>query len=266
MSSLSVVRAARLFLSLLVVLAFSVVGMASAEPADSSAVSRYLSQAPEFADAGDRIASLSEIFLGAPYEPGTLVGGPDVPEKLVINFSTFDCLTYLETIEALRRCDDFEQFASNLSKVRYFQSEIAYGSRRHFFSDWLIGSRGFLEDVTSSVAPEQFEIVTKMLNRKESGEQWLPEIPVTRRQIRYISGKRINHDILTRLRTGDFVGIYSPLAGLDVSHVGIAIRSEGGLFFRHASSSKEINKVIDVPLADYLAERPGMIVYRAVEP
>jgi len=266
MSSLSFFQVVSAILLFLAVMALPTRGIASTRPADPAGVASYFSRLGDSTDAGERITSLSTAFLGMPYEPATLIGGPDVPERLVVKLDSFDCMTFLETIEALRRSEDFKQFTPNLVKVRYFHADIAYESRRHFFSDWLIDSGGYLEDVTSIVAPEQSEIVTKMLNRKGSDGLWLPDIPVTSRQIRYVPGERIDHDVLGRLRTGDFIGIFSLRKGLDVSHVGIAIRSENGLFFRHASSSKDVRKVTDVPLAGYLAERPGMIVFRALDP
>ena len=45
------------------------------------------------------------------------------------------------------------------------------------------------------------------------------------------------------MRTGDYIGIYTPAEGLDVSHVGICIRRENRILLRHASSIAQ--KVID---------------------
>lgn len=72
----------------------------------------------------------------------------------------------------------------------------------------------------------------------------------------------INQILLQRLKTGDFVGIYSPLDGLDVSHVGIIIRKNNKIYFRNASLLTKNRKVIDTLLETYLKNKPGIVVLR----
>ena len=67
------------------------------------------------------------------------------------------------------------------------------------------------------------------------------------------------------MKTGDFVGIYSEIQGLDVSHVGIITIDDNIHYLRHASSAKEYKKVIDQDLKDYLSNKPGIIVLRPKE-
>ncbi len=62
-----------------------------------------------------------------------------------------------------------------------------------------------------------------------------------------------------------FVGVYSDLEGLDVSHVGIITVEDNIRYFRHASSAKAYRKVVDQELKDYLADKPGIIVLRPKE-
>jgi hypothetical protein len=64
------------------------------------------------------------------------------------------------------------------------------------------------------------------------------------------------------LKTGDYIGIYSELDGLDVSHVGIFIRMGSSSFLRHASSKKEIRQVVDEAFMEDVRNKPGIIILR----
>lgn len=69
--------------------------------------------------------------------------------------------------------------------------------------------------------------------------------------------------MLDNLKTGDYVGVYTQLEGLDVTHVGVVIRHDGQVWFRNASSLSANQKVIDTPLMEYAHAKPGIIVLRA---
>jgi hypothetical protein len=62
------------------------------------------------------------------------------------------------------------------------------------------------------------------------------------------------------LRTGDYIGIYAPADGLDVSHAGICIRRESRILLRHASSLAR--EVIDQDFSPYIEGKPGIVVLR----
>ena len=63
--------------------------------------------------------------------------------------------------------------------------------------------------------------------------------------------------MLQKLKTGDYAGIYSPMQGLDVSHVGIIIRDKDTFFLRHASSDRRFRKVVDQELQEYISGTTG---------
>jgi len=67
---------------------------------------------------------------------------------------------------------------------------------------------------------------------------------------------------MDRLKTGDYAGIYSVTEGLDVSHVGIIIKKGDNIYLRHASSQKEIRKVVDQDFRKYIVGKPGIIILR----
>jgi hypothetical protein len=211
---------------------------------------------------GERIVALSGQFLGAPYAADTLVGGPDVPERLVAGLDAFDCFTLLDTVEALRRSSKAGDFLGQLQMVRYRHGVVAYGERRHFFSDWVADQDSLLIDVTAQVGQGRASRVTKDLNRKDDGALWLAGLPVTRRDVAYIPAALIDRQLLTTLQAGDYVGIYSEQAGLDVSHTGLIVKNTDRTMLRHASSRRGVERVVDEDLFFYLLGKPGLVVYR----
>jgi hypothetical protein len=59
------------------------------------------------------------------------------------------------------------------------------------------------------------------------------------------------------------VGVYSPLPGLDVSHVGVIINEGKTLFLRHASVRHRA--VVDEDFTAYIAGTAGLMVLRPRE-
>ena len=77
-----------------------------------------------------------------------------------------------------------------------------------------------------------------------------------------VNDDEIDNVVLDALSTGDYAGIYSDLKGLDVSHVGIIIRKDNSLSFRHASSQQEYRKVVDQDFKEYIINKPGIVILR----
>src|SRR5262249_49104076 len=119
-------------------------------------------------------------------------------------------------------------------------------------------------DITASLSSNTVSS-NKKLNRKDSGDLYLPGLPVVQRAISYIPSQQVDGGVLDRLRTGDYIGAYATDGGLDVTHVGIFVDTPGGPVLRNASSLALNNKVVDSPLNDYLKSVPGIVVLRPVE-
>lgn len=211
---------------------------------------------------GDAISRVSSTFLGTPYQANTLIGGPTIPEALVVNFNGVDCFTLADYVEALTRSHDQKSFLQNLTEVRYTGGNVDYLSRRHFFSDWVATTPRNARDVTPDISPD-YATADKQLNRKPYGGEYILGLGIHPRKINYIPGKAISQQVLDHLKTGDYVGVYSPLDGLDVSHVGIVVRYNGQVWFRNASSLAANRKVVDSPFLEYMRAKPGIVVLRA---
>lgn len=228
---------------------------------NEATIVQIISSAQQIDNPGDVIVALSGHFKGSPYAGNTLSGGPNEPEEFVLNLSEFDCFTFLDVVESLRRSSGYEDFADNLKAVRYFDGTVSYKKRKHFFSDWVVGD-DLVEDVTVMIAKERAVSINKRLNRKDDGSLWLAGIDVVSRQVDFIPTLNVDEEVLSVLRPGDYIGIYSHLKGLDVSHTGIIVKEKGKALIRHASSRSETGKVIDEDLFQYLQGKPGLIVYR----
>ena len=235
------------------------------DPAKEDSVSAILAQTPPASEQlqGDRISQISATFLGTPYQADTLIGSPDTPEALVINFNGVDCFTLLDYVHALSRSHDRASFEASLIQTRYAGGEVSYLKRRHFFTDWFAESPRNADDITSTLSPDAVTVV-KQLNRQASGKERLPGLGVIPRRITYIPARAITVQVLKQIQTGAYMCVYTPAQGLDVSHAGIAVRHDGRLWFRNASSLAANRKVVDAPFREYMRSKPGIVVLRAL--
>jgi hypothetical protein len=229
---------------------------------EETGVPAILAEVAGLDDPGDRVVRLSAAFLGTPYVADTLKGGPGEPESLVSRLDAVDCFTLLDYVEALRRSTVPGEFRQRLIEVRYRDGRIAWETRRHFFTDWAAAPGGRLKDVTALVGGKQTRQADKQLNRRGDGTLYLPGVAVQSRTVNFVPTAAIDGGVLDRLRSGDYLGIYATAPGLDVSHVGIVVRTNGRVVLRHASSRGEIRRVVDSDLGDYLADKPGFVVLR----
>ncbi|TQI79577.1 uncharacterized protein DUF1460 [Serratia fonticola] len=213
------------------------------------------------ADKGRTIDLLSQAFLDTPYVANRLVGSANTPERLVIDFRGLDCFTYLDYIEALRTATSENEFSENVIQTRYVNGDIDFLHRKHFFTDWVYTQHVLADDITAKLSVNAVTVV-KQLNRKTDGDVYLPGIPVVERSITYIPSEFIDDKVIGQLQTGDYIGIYTKLPGLDVTHTGFFIMTPQGPVLRHASSRKESMKVMDSTFSDYVLNTPGIVVLR----
>jgi hypothetical protein len=219
-------------------------------------------QSSKINDIGARIEFLSEKFLDLDYKESTLIGNITTPEVFVINLQGVDCFTFIDYIEAMRLSVSFSEFKKNLKKVRYKSGKVEFRKRNHFFTDWYKSSSDFIDDVTHAIGGKKTKWIWKILNKKKDGTYFIPGIEPVRRKIRYIPSGAIDESVMDELKTGDYIGIYSDLKGLDVSHVGIIIKSGDKVYLRHASSLKRFRRVTDQNFKRYVTDRTGIIILR----
>ncbi|MEA1915110.1 MAG: DUF1460 domain-containing protein [Campylobacterota bacterium] len=206
--------------------------------------------------------NFSERFLNTKYRGNVLESAKKaaiIKENLVINLAKLDCFTFIDYVEAMKRSNNYKQFKQNVIQIRYKNGNIDYHSRNHFFTDWISANK--FEDITTKISPKAKK-VTKQLNQYEHGKLYLEDIKVVQRQICYIDSKDLDTKILNKLQMGDYIGIYTPKAGLDVTHTGMIIKKDNQVYFRHASSKKKNRKVLDELFTQYIKKTPGFMVLR----
>ena len=213
-------------------------------------------------DAGARIQFLSDHFLGTGYSGSTLIGDSNTREVFVVNLQRVDCMTFIEYIEAMRLSSSFSEFLAHLKKVRYKSGIIDFYARNHFFTDWKENNADYVEDITDRVGGKRTVCVRKKLNEKEDGTSFLQGIQPVIRDISYIPSEAVDREVIDKFKAGDYIGIFSHVNGLDVSHAGFIIRHDGIEYFRHASSQPEYRKVVDQDFREYVAGKPGIVVFR----
>lgn len=228
-------------------------------------------------------------FLGRPYVAYTLDGyyrdgaRPDA-EHLVVNLREFDCLTLLETCNALAltrsQLDGHDSpwtlYCRNLQSLRYFGGEIdGYLSRIHYLSMSIADHlpRGTMEEV---VLPERYTrsrtTHTGFMTQHpqsyfalKNNPELVPALAEVERRydaqrMRYLPQENcgLSPQALSMIHDGDILYIVTSRDGLDYSHQGFAYwgKNPDGkgkvLHMLHASSAKK--KVIKdaLPLKVYL--------------
>jgi len=223
-------------------------------------IDKLLKESSAISDISRRIDFLSRQFLGVEYRESTLTGDIDMPEMFVINLAGVDCFTFLDYIAAMHISGSFAEFKENLRNIRYQSGKVAYENRNHFFIEWLQFNQDLVGDATENVSAGKSWQAKKILNQKNDETYFLPGIPCREREIVYIPSGDVDNAVIEKLKTGDYIGIYSEKPGLDVSHVGIVIKVEDNIFLRHASINSM--KVVDEDFLKYISGKPGIIVLR----
>lgn len=193
-----------------------------------------------------------EYFLNTPYKANTLIGSIDTKEQLVVRTDYFDCFTFIDYIEASKSDKSIEKA---IVDIRYKNGIVAYTKRNHFFSDWVVFNKN-IKDITCKVGICKKTL--KKLNQKSKNKVYLQGIEIIQREIYYTKPQELRYD---KLKNGDYIGIYTTKEGLDVTHVGIAIKKNNSWVFRHASSKAK--KVIESNLQEYIKNKDGILIYRS---
>jgi hypothetical protein len=271
-------------LRLLVLLVFPLPQQST--PADTARISEVFAAAAarhiDGQSVGDILASAGRMFVGSPYEAGTL--GNSTREELVVDLHSFDCTTFIETSLALARCirngrRSFDDFSRELKTIRYRNGILSgYSSRLHYMLDWITDNqeRGIVTDVSGAMGGTRTSARINFMtaHRKlypaleaDSVFEAIRKVESRISRIRYFRipaagvGKAQN-----KIRTGDLIMFTTSQAGLDVRHNGIAIREQDGTIrLLHASEAAGAVQVSPENLQEYVAKHrwaTGIIVVR----
>jgi hypothetical protein len=247
------------------------------------AVNKNLAQKP----IPDIIAEIGKSFLGTNYVASTLEAEGE--EQLVINLNGLDCTTFLENTLVFARLiksgkTSFNDYMNELTAIRYRDGKVdGYTSRLHYFSDWIADNvkKGIVKDITKDAGGERLQLDLNFMSTHPASYKKLKEnpayIPVIEKQEREINSREyyyIPREKLSRLenklQNGDLLAITTSIKGLDIGHVGIAVKEKDGrIHLLHAPTVGSKVQITNEPLADYLMKvkkHSGVIILRAIEP
>ncbi|MEN8204050.1 MAG: N-acetylmuramoyl-L-alanine amidase-like domain-containing protein [Bacteroidota bacterium] len=215
------------------------------------------------------MVKVGSFFQETPYVAYTLE--TEGEEKLVVNLREMDCLTFAENCLAISRTiksetQTFEQFTSELQKIRYRDGEInGYTSRLHYFCDWIFDNHqmNLIEDMSEEIGQLPFSKQINYMSTHPNSYRQLKDniqlVEIIATQEQEISARNMFYipesiitEVESKLMDGDIVGITTTMEGLAISHVGILIRKAGRIHLLHASSTAEKVVVSENTLEEYL--------------
>ena len=262
---------------------------------DSLFIVSALHEAPSKMGKQSPMLYFGRLFLGRPYVGHTLEKGSS--EHLIVNTRELDCTTFVENVTALTLCHKhgertFDAFCRRLTQIRYRQGHInGYPSRLHYFTQWgedneqmgllySVIERAIKEGNRSDRVPFAKQVVNinymsthpKLYKHLAAHPEFIAPI---RKDEQAVNGKVFPYlakaylgrpqSELPFIETGDIVAIITSKAGLDTSHVGIAVWQDGKLHLMHASSLKKKVILDSKTFYDYSQGQPshlGIRLYR----
>jgi len=232
------------------------------------------------------IIEIGKSFTGTDYAAHTLEVNDE--EKLVINLSGLDCNTFVENVLVLSRCikqgkTSFEDYQDELKLIRYRDGKIdQYPSRLHYFTDWIFNNeeKGNVNNITKDIGGEKLEMNLSFMSSHPEYYRHLKANPgfipiikkqeeeINKREHFFIPQEKIA-EIEPEIISGDLLAFTSSIKGLDVNHVGIAVRMDDDrIHVLHAPNVGLKVQISELSLAEYvnkIEKDSGVIVVRVLE-
>ena len=253
--------------------------------ADSIKVTKLLAEGLRQNKNTNMMIYFARRLKGVPYIAKTLEVNPT--EQLIVNLRQLDCTTYVENVLALTLCvkkssASFNDFCRNLQKIRYDRGNVEYTSRLHYFSNWIANNtrNGFVTEIQKDSSPfTAIQIVNTNYMTNHVGSypmlmehpEWIGSIGAMEKELsgkryRYIPKNMISNTNLCRrtIKDGDIIAILTSKAGLDTSHIGIAVWHKDGLHLLNASQIRKNVVEESMTLHDYMKKHPLQIGIRVI--
>lgn len=232
------------------------------------------------------IHEFGDSFIGVDYEAGTLDKNDE--EKLVVHLSGLDCYTLVDNTIAIARAIKFgearfDAYLKELENIRYRDGKLdGYISRLHYVTDWIydLSKRGILTDVTLEIGGVPYKKTINFMS--ENSDKYTPlkgnaeniariksiEESINSREYFYVPQSEIA-SVEDKINNGDIIALTTSIKGLDIVHVGIAVRLiDERIHLLHAPNVGYKVQHTKKPLADYVKgnkSQTGIMVFRAVE-
>lgn len=232
------------------------------------------------------LAEIAKSFIGTEYVASTLDNGDS--EQLVINLTGLDCTTFLENALTFARLiksgkTSFDDYKSELARIRYRNGVInEYPSRLHYFSDWIYdnSAKGVIKDVTKDIGGLMYPLHVGFMSKNRdkykqisSNDEYYNSIKNIETEINsrkyYFIPKKDIANIESKIENGYLIAITTNIDGLDISHVGIAVKEQDGrIHLLHAPIAGSKVQITEKPLAEYMLgnkKQTGIIVLEPLE-
>lgn len=207
-----------------------------------------------------RLDSISRVFLGTPYKLGPLgEGDPNLGDPSPrFRTDSFDCVTYIETVEAMTRADRADSVLPILDAIRYDNARVSWRHRNHFTeADWIPANTaaGRIRLDTSSSDTTDRRILARgafYAKRQVVRPDTAVDLPlVTRRKTMEEFAKPAK---VARIRG---IGLVGKVPGYAILHTGFLVERPGEpAILRHASQAGTVR---EQPLVEYLASKPKFV-------
>lgn len=218
---------------------------------------------------GELIGKIGLELIGTPYAEKTL--DRQLPERCVVTFDGFDCVTFFEVSLCLARIIkkgyfSFDDLLKEVTYTRYRNGKLVdYSSRLHYTSDWIYDNieKGVVEDKTIELdgVPIRFKLnfmsnnpdlyIGLKNNTQQIEKMQAIEKEIANRTYYYIPTEKISN-IEEQIATGDIIAIVTNKPGLDYSHTGLAYNEKQRIAkFLHASL-KQKKVVLDTNISDFV--------------
>jgi hypothetical protein len=202
-------------------------------------------------------------------------------ESLIVREDGFDCVTFVEytagTCLQKTTLSQFE-FETILTKLRYRNGKIdGYGSRIHYFSEWLIQAEkmGIGKNISKELGGRSRN---KEINFMSLNQNFYPSLTekkvldtvmnvekmLSATSIQYIPSHKIL-DMMYELKTGDLIAFTSRKKGLDIHHTGWIVLIKDQPHILHASQSEKRVEISGKNIFNFVnssLQTDGIIVFR----
>ena len=215
--------------------------------------------------ASELIVRCAKQFLGTEYVAGTL---EIEPELLTINMDKTDCILFVEMCLAMVQTvkgdnPTFETFCRNTQNLRYRDGIVdGYASRNHYTSGWILQGEknGIFKEVTKYLDGSPLDQKFSFMSTHPDSYKQLSESTLLVREIMAVEKELEKHNywylpqshisnLVKGIKEGDIICFVTPVGGLDIGHVAIAVKQNGQMHFIHAST-KAMKVVIDKETID----------------
>ncbi len=279
-------------LLLLVLWSSSAFSQTSEDPRDQAL--KLLQDASHLTQLEDRLEYFSGKFITRPYGSNGPLGEGEIgryDQDPLYRFDTFDCTTFVETVNSLARSVSLDQFETTMNHIRYHNGVVDYLQRKHFTAmQWVPQNiqDGFFLEANQLVLPAARIRVSTNTNdfgnwlkfKTTNDIQIHADDAIKAERLKELHGRASGYPIqdvsisylpirdllahpqsLQKIPSGsvvNFVRVNWNLAdkigtNLLVSHQGLVFQRGGVAYLRHASSGAE-KRVVEVPFNDYLGK------------